>query len=295
VKCFFPGTGDGTPVTGITVTANTTTSGQNCSVATPITVTVNLTDGTNAIQNAFVDARDSNGRGNNTSQSTVSGANAVYTLVLPPGTYTVRAGHPAYGQIGTAGSATTTQTLTMTATAGSLYAMTGTVDAGGGVNGAWVSLTGVPTGQSNVINIGTQTESDGTFTLNAPAGIYRLRADKPGYKSGAETNVTVTAAASLGTITLTTAARTITGTVTISAVGAANAFVSATDGAGGFAVSQTDASGAYSLAVDSGTWTLQARCSGGLNTATLATVAASLCRMPSAMVDFPVSPSGDAM
>jgi hypothetical protein len=263
IKCFFPGTGDGTPVTGITVTSNTTTSGQNCTVATPITVTVNLTDGTNAIQNAFVDARDSNGRGNNTSQSTVSGVNAVYTLVLPPGTYTVRAGHPAYGQIGTAGSATTTQTLTMTATAGSLFAMTGTVLASSlPVNGAWVSFTGVPTGQSNVINIGTQTAADGTFTLNAPAGSYRLRADKPGYKSGTETNVTVTAAAALGTITLTTASRTITGTVTISGAGVANAFVSATDGAGGFAVSQTDASGAYSLAIDSGTWTLQARSMG---------------------------------
>jgi peptidoglycan hydrolase-like protein with peptidoglycan-binding domain len=263
LKCFFPGTGDGTPVTGISVTSNTVTSGQNCAVAAPITVTVNLTDGTNPIQNAFVDARDSNGRGNNTNQSTISGVNAVYTLTLPPGTYTVRAGHPAYGQIGTAGTATTTQTLTMTATAGSLFAMTGTVLASSvGVNGAWVSLTGVPTGQTNVINIGTQTASSGVFTLNAPAGSYRLRADKPGFKSGAETNVTVTAAGSLGTITLTTAARTITGTVTLSAVGVANAFVDATDGAGGFAVSQTDATGAYSLAIDSGTWTLRAHSMG---------------------------------
>src|SRR3989344_2545101 len=28
--CYFPGVGEGTPVTGITVTANTTTSGKNC-------------------------------------------------------------------------------------------------------------------------------------------------------------------------------------------------------------------------------------------------------------------------
>ena len=32
----------------------------------------------------------------------------------------------------------------------------------------------------------------------------------------------------------------------------------------------------------------------GRNTPTLATVAASRCRMPSAIVDLPVSPSGEA-
>lgn len=263
VQCFFPGTGDGTPVTNVVVTANTTTSGKNCTVATPITVTLNLTDGTNPITNAFIDARDSNGRGNSTNQSTVSGANAVYTLTLPPGTYTVRAGHPAYGTIGTPTTATTTQTITYTATAGQLFAMTGAVQVSGvGVSGAWASLTGVPTGQTNVINIGAQTVSDGTFTINAPAGTYRFRADKPGYKSGSETNVTVTAPASLGTVALTVSSRTISGTVTLSAVGVANAYVDANDGAGGFAVAQTDSAGAYSLAVADGTWTLHAHSMG---------------------------------
>ena len=104
--------GEGIPVTGVVVTANTTTSGKNCIQAAPITITVNVTDGTNAIPNAGVEVRDSNGRGNFISTSTTTGANAAYTVVVPPGTYTVRAGHPAYGSLGTTTAVSTTQTIT---------------------------------------------------------------------------------------------------------------------------------------------------------------------------------------
>ena len=110
--CYFPGLGEGTPITGIAVTANTTTDPQNCALAAPITITVNITDGTNPITNAGVEVRASNGRGNFTSTSTTSGVNAVYTVVVPPGTYTVRAGHPAYGNLGTTTNVSTEQTIT---------------------------------------------------------------------------------------------------------------------------------------------------------------------------------------
>jgi hypothetical protein len=259
VSCSFPGVGESTPLTGVAVTSNTTTSGQDCSLSAPITITVNLTDGTNPISNAFVDVRDVNGRGNGTSVSTASSTDAVYNVVVPPGTYTVRAMHPAYGQIGETLSVNSTRSITYTASAGQTYAVTGTVKVGStGLAGAWVSLTGVPTGQTNTINVGGQTSSSGTFSINVPAGSYRVRANKPGYKSPAETTVDVSGAASVGTITLTTASRTITGTVTLSSSGVSGAFVDASDGNGGFTVSQTDDTGAYSLAVDNGTWTVRA-------------------------------------
>ena len=262
VTCMFPGVGESTPLTADASSGNVT--GKDCALAAPITITVNVTDGTNAIQNAYVDVRDSNGRGNGTSQSTVSGANAVYSINVPPGTYTVRVGHPAYGPVGSTSAVNTTRTITYTAASGQLFAVSGTItdSSSVAVNGAWVTLIGAPTGQTNLINMGGQTTSSGTYSISVPAGSYRLRADKPGYKSPAETTVTVTAASTGNNVTLTTATKTITGTVTLSSVGVSGAFVDATDGTGGFAVAQTDSSGAYSLAIDTGTWTLRARSMG---------------------------------
>ncbi len=264
VKCMFPGVGESTPLTGVVVAEDGTTANQNCSLAAPITITVNLTDGTNPISNAFVDARDSNGRGNGTGSSTISGINAVYVLTVPPGTYTVRAGHPAYGMVGSTANVSSTQAITYTASAGRIYAVTGTVTGdGGALSGAWVSLHGTSTGQTNIVHLGGQTNSSGIFSISIPDGVYRYRADKPGYKSPAEGTVTVNGATiDVGTIALTIATRTITGTVTLSGSGVSNAFVDASDGAGGFAVSQTDTAGAYSLAVDNGTWTVRAHSMG---------------------------------
>jgi hypothetical protein len=262
VRCFFPGVGEATPLAGVAVTANTTTSGQDCSLAAPITITVRITDGANPISNAFVDVRDSSGRGNGTNVSTVSGVNAVYTVAVPPGTYTVRTGHPAFGMIGSTSGVNSTQTITYTA-GGALNTVSGTVELNSAaLSGAWVSIIGTPTGQSNVINIGGQTSSSGTFSISVPAGSYRIRADKPGYKSSAETALTVSGATSAGTLTLTDASRTISGTVTLSGSPVSGAVVDATNGSGGFAVAQTNSSGAYSLAVDSGSWTVRAHSMG---------------------------------
>jgi len=281
VTCFFPGIGESTPVTGITVTSSVDTTGKDCSIAAGVNITVNLTDGTNPITGGFVDIRDSNGRGNSTNTSTSSGANAAYVVSVPPGTYTVRAGNPSYGMIGSTSSvivvAATPQTITYTAAVGARFAITGTVTGDGtALANAWVSINGTPTGQTNIINLGTQTAANGTFSISIPNGTYRIRVDKPGYKSPIGTAITVNGATiSAGTIALTTASLTITGTVTLNGAGISNAFVDATDGNGGFAVTQTDSTGAYSLPVSNGAWTVRAGSIGYESSAVTVTVSNS--------------------
>ncbi len=263
ISCYFPGVGESAPVASGAVTANTTTVAPDCSFAAPITITVNLTDGASPIMNAFVDVRDPiSGRGNGTSFSTVSGVNAVYTVLVPPGTYTVRAGHPAFGMIGSTTAVNSTRTIAHTV-GSSLKTVSGTAEfAGAAIANAWVSIIGTPTGQTNVINLGGQTSASGAFSINIPAGNYRIRADKPGYKSSDEKALTVSSAVSAGVLTLSIASRTISGTVTLSGNPISGAMVDVTNGSGGFAVAQTDSNGAYSLAVDSGSWTLRAHSMG---------------------------------
>lgn len=261
--CMFPGVGEAAPITGVTVTADTTTSGKNCTITAPITISVRVTDGTSPVTGAYVDVQNSDGRGNGTNDSTSSGAYATYVVTVAPGTYTVRVGHPAFGPISSTASVSTTQTITATTTAGALFTITGTVKAGGSaLSSAWVSLSGIPTGQTNRINMGAQSGSDGTFSISIPAGSYQMRADKPGYMSPTPSTLTVTASADVGDVTMTAGSLTISGSVTLSGSGVANAFVDANDGSGGFAIAQTDSAGAYSLSVKDGTWTLTARSMG---------------------------------
>ena len=150
-------------------------------MAAPITITVNITDGTSPITNAGVDVRDSNGRGNFTSTSTTSGINAIYVVNVPPGTYTVRAGHPAYGSLGTTASVSTTQAITYNVgSTKQLLAVTGTVTGDAvALSGAWVSLNGTPTGATTTVFLGAQTAANGTFSISVPPGVYKIRADKP--------------------------------------------------------------------------------------------------------------------
>lgn len=266
VSCFFPGVGDSAAVGGaITLSSGVTTAVRNCTAGTLVVITVRITDGTNPITGAGVDVRNSNGRGNFTNVSTTSGVNAVYVVSVPPGTYTVRAGHPSYGSVGTTTAVSSTQTITYNlGSSKQLYAVTGTVNGDGSVlSGAWVSLNGIPTGQTNTVFLGGQSASNGTFSISVPPGVYKVRADKPGYKTPLETTVTITTAAiSAGTIALTTASRTITGTITVGGSGVSNAFVDATDGVGGYVVAQTSSTGTYTLNVDNGTWTIRAHSMG---------------------------------
>jgi len=276
VYSTFPGVGEGTPLTGVAVVADTATADQDITLAAPITITVNLTDGTNAITNAFVEARDANGRGNGTNQSSTSGANGVYTLQVAPGTYTIRANHPAYGPVGATTGVNSTRSITYTAAAGDLKTVSGTVTAGGSaLSNAWVSLIGTPTGQDRLINLGAITDGDGAYSISAPAGSYVARADKPGYVSPAEKSVTVSGATTVTAIALTASDRTISGSVTLTGSNVAGAFVEAFNGTGGFVSAQTDPTGAYSLAVTDGTWALQARSIGYESAATSVVVSGS--------------------
>src|SRR3989338_1518766 len=219
VSCFFPGVGDSAAVGGaVTLSSGTTTAVRNCTAGTLVAVTVRITDGTNGITGAGVDVRDSSGRGNFTNTSTSSGIYAIYTVNVPPGTYTVRAGHPAYGSLGTTADVSATGTITYNVgSTKQLYAVTGTINGDGSpLSGAWVSLNGTPTGATNTVFLGAQTIANGTFSISVPPGVYKIRADKPGYKTPSETTVTVTSATiSAGTIALVTASQTITGTVTL--------------------------------------------------------------------------------
>ena len=46
----------------VTLSSSATTAVRNCTTGTLITITVNVTDGTNALSNAGVDVRDASGR-----------------------------------------------------------------------------------------------------------------------------------------------------------------------------------------------------------------------------------------
>ena len=273
VSCFFPGVGDAAPNTGVAVTDGGTTN-SHCAQGSAITVTVNLTDGTNPITGAYVDARTSTGRGNGTSDNVISGANATYTLTLPPGTYTIRAGHPSFGPIGSTGSVSTAQSITYTTPI--LYSVTGSVSSSGvGANNAFVALTGTPTGQSNVITMGAQTSESGAYTVRAPKGSYQIRADKAGYISPLPSTITVSGNTTAPEVSLLAASRTIAGTVSLSGSGVSGNFVDATNGLGGIAVGQTDSAGGYSLGVTPGSWTVTARSIGYHASTTVDTTTAS--------------------
>ena len=273
VSCFFPGVGDASPNTGVAITDGGTTD-SHCAQGASITVTVNLTDGTNPVTGAYVDARTSTGRGNGTSESVSSGANATYTLTLPPGTYTIRAGHPSFGPIGSTAGVNATQSITYTTPV--LYSVTGTINASGaGANNAFVALTGTPTGQINVITMGAQTDANGAYTVNAPNGSYQIRADKAGYIAPTPNTITVSGNTTAPEVSLLAASRTISGTVSLSDSGVSGNFVDAVNGLGGIAVGQTDSAGAYTLSVTPGSWTVTARSMGYHASTTVDTTTAS--------------------
>ncbi len=273
VSCFFPGVGDSAPNTGVAITDGGTTN-SHCAQGAAITVTVNLTNGTSPVTGAYVDARTSTGRGNGTSESVSSGANATYTLTLPPGTYTIRAGHPSFGPIGSTGSVSAAQSITYTTPV--LYSVTGSVSASGvGANNAFVALTGTPTGQSNVITMGSQTSESGSYTVRAPKGSYQIRADKAGYISPLPNTITVLGDTTAPEVSLLAASRTIAGTVSLSSSGVSGTFVDATNGLGGIAVGQTDSAGGYTLSVTPGSWTVTARSIGYHASTTVDTTTAS--------------------
>jgi len=235
------------------------------------------------VSGAFVDARDSNGRGNGTGSNPTSGQ---YELYVPAGTYTVRANEPAVGYIGSAtavvtGGGTTYVNIEPPA----LYQVSGTVTSltSACIEGATAFLTSAATGRVILARV----NSSGAWSVsNIPNGSYNVGVGKPGCVDSASpgtinvsgANLTQAGDADLAR-TLVAADATISGRVMISSTNVtfdtmifAN-LANGTKVVGMVDTSQTGTSTNYTLNVTAGTWSVQARSDGYESTAASVTVA----------------------
>ncbi|PJA68113.1 hypothetical protein CO157_01045 [Candidatus Peregrinibacteria bacterium CG_4_9_14_3_um_filter_49_12] len=266
IEGFVPGSGPLTPLSSITITAGQTLSSQDLSMAEAGTIKVTLT-GSSIINNAFVEARDSNGRGNSTSVNTTPG---VYEIPVPAGTYTVKAQSPGMGLIGSESvTVTANNVASVTMAPSAIYVVSGTISS---------DSTSCTIGASIIFGDSTNgrvtkatSASGGTFSISLPNGTYRLSAGKPGcIDSAAPTTITVNGAnVSSGTNrTLTAADGTISGRVTLSSTGiTVGTVVIAENADGTFAfadvdTTQTGGGNNYTLNLTAGTWTIKARSEG---------------------------------
>jgi len=240
--------------------------------ATGNEVTVNVTTGTAAITDAFVDVRNfTNRKGAGTSTNTVSGANGVYKVKVEPGTYTVFVGSPR-GPIGSASVDVSAGPQTVTITRGAEKAISGTIrSAGVALGQAWVQVTGTATASNRTVNIGVFSADNGTYSINVPAGNYKLVAMKENYlDTVAPSAITVTTAdlinqdRSLSLVTSGVDARTISGTVTKSdstkfSSGYIGAYNTVTNQA---IIATVNTDGTYTLNVGPGSWRVRAKTDG---------------------------------
>lgn len=283
---FIPRTATGggpLPTATVSINGNTT---QNFNFAAGNEITVQVTTGAAQITDAFVTAFDSQNNpvdSTNTKTNDATGINGIYKLKPPAGIYTVRVGSTSRGPIGEQANVNTTggvQTITITDTA--KQSIAGTIrSAGAPLEGANVTLSGT-TGSGNDIRFDTVTATDGTYTLFAPAGKYRLLASKATYIDSANaTSIEVVAAGFTTqdrTLNLTTTTgKTVSGTVSRSdSKKSDGGFVGArstTTGASTFGSVKSD--GTYSMPLDPGTWQIKAVLDGFETLDTTVTVAGS--------------------
>ncbi|MBI5465733.1 MAG: Ig-like domain-containing protein, partial [Candidatus Kerfeldbacteria bacterium] len=275
IRVFKPGRGQMASVdanlaaiTAFSVTAGgTVTKNVRTGALNTITITFSGT-----VSQAFVDVfNTTNNMGNHAEVK--NGASA--TMQLPSGTYGVKVFVPGVDAAGlalsdTSGIGTTVLAGTtvgsnvtvdgnegITVTLPAMRIVSGTVyktslDTGNELEKAWVELMDDTVG----IRFGTLTAANGTFSLQAKAGTYKLQAMKPGYV-GAPNALTVsdTADSTGNNVILTQASITVSGQVKIGSTGASRAFVRAERvGAVGMAGAPADASGNYTLSLSSGSW-----------------------------------------
>ena len=193
---FIAGAGPLTPVTGISVILNTTTA-TNLSIGNPGTVTVTIT----GVSDAFVDIRDSNGRGSGTSQ----GNSGVYTIKVPAGIYTVRANNPKYGDLCSAQSITVTAGGTNSVSCTpptNLRTVNGRVtDGTSNLPGARIMFTDKTNGRFFDVSSDARTGTTSNYTFtNVPEGDYIIKVAKSGYAPASST-----ATVSGGNLTISTA------------------------------------------------------------------------------------------
>jgi len=256
IEGFVPGTGPTTRLTSIVVAAGQSVTGKNLTLAQAGTIAVTIT----GVTDAFVEVRDSSGQGNGTSSNTAG----VYTLTVPAGTYTVRAGSPRLGRIGEQSSVTVTggSQASVTLTPLPTYAISGQVSSS---STSCVSGVGMGFADSNHgRTVMAVTSATGTFTVNLPNGTFRLLAGKPGcIDNDTPATVVVNGAALTGANrTLEGTTQTITGNVTLDGTPITfGAKVMGQNAAGKYVFADVT-NGAYTLNVTSGTWTVSARADG---------------------------------
>ncbi|OGL91741.1 hypothetical protein A3H11_01215 [Candidatus Uhrbacteria bacterium RIFCSPLOWO2_12_FULL_47_10] len=184
---FLPGAG---PLTAsqsnFTVTGGATSTVNMSITGEPGTVNVTVT----GITDAFVDVRNSSGRGSGTSQN----SSGVYSIKVPAGTYTVRGGGPKYGELCAGQSVTVTAGGTHAITCAppsTLRTVTGQItDGTSNVPGASVTFTS-SAGKIFTATTGNQTGSnDNLSSANIPDGTYTVTVSKQGY-APASTSATV--------------------------------------------------------------------------------------------------------
>ncbi|MDP2944305.1 MAG: carboxypeptidase regulatory-like domain-containing protein [bacterium] len=166
-----------------------------------ITISGNVTDGTNPIDGVWIEiANRTNGMRFGAMAATAS--NPDYTLSVPAGTYDLMPMKPGYvGAIETITiSTTTTQNLTMSA---ANKTITGSVLVGAtGMANAFVRAMRTT---DNLV-VGTQAQSDGTYSLGLINGSWNIYAGANGYQEAAYASnpLTITANQAGINITLTT-------------------------------------------------------------------------------------------
>jgi len=283
---FIPGQGPTSVITGVTITAGQTLSGQDLTMAQPGTLMVyvcTLSDPSSApsatntcadrkVSGAFVDARDANGRGYGTSSNPTMGQ---YELILPAGTYTIKASEPAVGLIGTQTDVTVTanQTTYINIIPPPLYEVSGTVTSSDSacIEGATVFLTESTSGRVILV----QVSSDGSWSkTNIPNGTYLVGAGKPGCVDSADPGLINVSGNNLSANddsdlvrTLVKADATVSGRVTLDGSNVSfETMVFATSSGGKVVATRVDTSQTsgtnYTLNLTEGTWTLKARSDG---------------------------------
>lgn len=272
---FIPGKGPLAPTAAFAVTTSGVT-GKDLSLAGTGTITVTIS----GVNDAFVDARDANGRGFGTGSAT----NGVYTLTLPTsasGTaYTVKAGTPKYGLIGSQSVTLATDAAqSVSFSVGALLTVSGTISSSAAACASGVSI--FLTDPTNGRHIGGSSDANGAYSIQVPSGSYSLVSGKPGCVDNSNPAKVVVSGANVSTgtnRTMTAADSAITGRVTLSGSNATTpTVVFADNGSGKFVVADVDTSATgtsnnYTLNVTAGTWTVKARSDGSQSSSFSVTV-----------------------
>jgi hypothetical protein len=263
ITAFHPTYGDFAPLNNVVVSG--ILGGKNLTKTAAQAITINIKDSSNAaktVTEAYVDFFDTTNKFGNF-LNIKNGSSG--TLNLPNGNYEVHVHIPGVIENGltvaggggttiAAGVLTVDGAEVINVTLPSLYTLSGQVtSSGSAVNNAWVEVSNDTTG----FHFGASTDASGNYSMNIPAGTYKITAMKPGY-SGQRSNVTVSANKTQNLI-LDQATLIISGSVTAGGSAAPYAFVRAEKVNDNVIVgAQADASGNYSLNVSSGQWNLYA-------------------------------------